>query len=65
MLCRYHSSRYYGIQSTATIKADNAPFGLQISKNVGIITLAAADPSKYYSNLKVTYERTSLSASSF
>lgn len=51
----YHNSRFYGIQSTASIKAKKAPFGLQLSKNVGVITLAAADPPKYYSNLKAKW----------
>jgi len=51
----YHGSRFYGIQSSATIRANASNLGLQASKNVGIITLATANPKKHYANIQAKW----------
>ena len=50
---RYHNSRFYGIQSSAAIRSNSSYLGVQTSKNIGVITIAAANPRKHYANIKV------------
>ena len=51
--CRYHNSRFYGVQSSAMVKANSSHLAMQTSKNIGIITLASADPRKHFANIQV------------
>ncbi len=51
--CRYHTSRFYGVQSSAMVKANSSHLAMQTSKNIGIITLASANPRKHFANIQV------------
>lgn len=52
----YHNSRFYGIRSAASLQAEaGTPFGVQISKNIGVITIPAADLPRFYGNLKAKW----------
>jgi hypothetical protein len=51
--CRYHSSRFYGVHDSETLRSNRSGIGVSISKNLGIVTIAAVDAAAHYRNIQV------------
>lgn len=51
---RYHSSRFYGVHDAETLRSNKSGIGVSISKNLGIVTIAAVDAAAHYRNTQVS-----------
>jgi hypothetical protein len=51
---RYHSSRFYGVHDVETLRSNKSGIGVSISKNLGIVTIAAVDTAAHYRNTQVS-----------
>ena len=52
---RYHSSRFYGVHDAETLRSNKSGIGVSISKNLGIVTIAAVDAAAHYRNTQVSF----------
>ena len=52
--CRYHNTRWYAVQETATLAAAGNATDWTLNVNLGAVGIAADDAATYYRNLEVS-----------